>query len=67
MEGMDYYHDSDPEDLPLGGAGDREGEGARRERWMMRRHGGEVGHRGIIMDRHERSSSDVGIEQSTIG
>ncbi|KAK5828320.1 hypothetical protein F5H01DRAFT_373826 [Linnemannia elongata] len=70
MEGLDYYHDSDPEDFQMTGGGGRERQRQwRREGWM-RRHavgggGGGEGHRGI-MDRHERSSSDVGIEQNTI-
>lgn len=70
MEGLDYYHDSDPEDFQMTGGGGRERQRqGRREGWM-RRHavgggGGGEGHRGI-MDRHERSSSDVGIEQNTI-
>lgn len=64
MEGVDYYHDSDPEDLPVGGVEERREGEERGEEWIMRRHGGEGGHREIIMDRHERSGSDVGIEQS---
>ena len=70
MEGVDYYHDSDPEDLQVTGGGGG-GSGRQREercegwmRWHAASGEGES-HRGI-MDRHERSSSDVGMEQSTI-
>lgn len=68
MEGVDYYHDNDPEDLQAtGGGGSGQQREERRKGWMRRHAGGGGGreHRGI-MDRHERSSSDVGIEQSTI-